>query len=213
MVFLNTAARALSGKSFIDLAGLPASIWIRARAALPKGKSPLMLAGILGLAIFAPATAFAQNTVTAQMIVSLDIVDGCLVNGSQNPTTSMNFGTVQNAQAQTQAILAQTTLTIECNVSTTKGAILIGGGQNPSGGVRRMANAEVVGPVVPTIDYFLFADQARTDPYDIDLKNGDFTVTAGTPTEVKVYGLVPASAINNVPSGPYTDLLNVEVSF
>lgn len=222
MMLFNTVLNAVSGSNRVasapsgffrhDGERLASCVAARVRASL-QSKRRLLLAGFLGLCALAPSGAYAQNNITAQMIVSMDIIDGCTINGSQNPVTSLNFGTVQNAQAQTQPILASTDLTIACNVSSTVAAILIDGGQNFDGTVRRMSNAAVAGPIGEFITYRLYEDAARTIEFDPNTKTAAFTLTAGAPTIRTVYGAVLASDVNGKSSSPYTDVTNVEVSF
>lgn len=208
-----SAVSSRNAPAFAGLAGsvrspLVSRVADRARASRPS-KRGLLIAGFVALWTFAPSEAYAQNSVSAQMTVSMNIVDGCSINGSQNATTSLDFGTILNAEAQTQPIIASTDLTIACNISSIDGAILIDGGQSSFGGVRRMITL----PTRQFVEYRLYADAAGTEELAIDQKSSTFNLDAGTPTVRTIYGRVLPDAMTGKPFGRYVDSINIQVIF
>lgn len=185
----------------------------------------LLVSAATAAGLLASTSAFAQAVPTVKLNVTLDVQDGCNLNGNGGSipggeVSLLNFGVVQNAPAidspvdgSTLAADGGTVITVNCNVDVPQVQLSVSEGDNDSGGVRRLANTSVAGEFVP---YRLYAREGRT-PADELLVNQSVTIlgptTAGTPITVVVYGRIAQSDINRAVAGPHTDTTGAQITF
>lgn len=166
----------------------------------------------LGLALVA-GSAGAQ--VSGNMNVTLNLVEGCVVNGSTDPLDNVNFGTMAFGSAPTlfnndlyaQATLSGVPTQLVCSPGATLN-ITVGGGLNENGGTRRMISGGGT-----FVEY-----QLRTAPagggalYAVGVAQ-DLTSLTGTgaPFDLPIYGVVAPQT--GLAAGAYSDTVGITLSF
>lgn len=183
-----------------------------------------ILAG--GLALFFTAfTAFAVTT-TGTINATLTLTNGCLING--NPATSnanfgsLDFGTHPATFDSMNATLTGATgngIRIRCTDGATYSVQVTGSNPAPAtiyGALSTSPRYLVLGTDASQgIAYTLYNDAAFTTP----ISNNANLTPAGTPDPVNgdifpVYGQVTQGGNNtSVPSGSYSDVINVQVVY
>lgn len=153
-------------------------------------------------ALLASSDAFAASA-TSSFNVTTTVIDVCAVS-----TANLGFGTY-NPIAGT-VLDGATTITVTCTLGTPYN-VQLDPGTHGGGSVSTRAMQRTSGGT-ETIDYSLFRDAGRTQNWG-QTDNTD-TVTAtgtGVSQDHTVYGRIPAS--ENVPTGDYSDTVNVTVSY
>lgn len=176
-------------------------------------------------AMFSAAPAFAQQTTSTSVLVALEVQDGCVINGSSTTSQStalLSFGSIQNAGGQGFDLTGSTTaglgtpITVSCNVNSTSAAFSLDGGQNASGGTRRLRNpSATTGSTAEFIPYQVYQDVARTAEYLISTPrtvNGG-VIAAGTPFNVDLFGFIARANVLPAVAGDYSDNLIGTLSF
>jgi spore coat protein U-like protein len=162
------------------------------------------------------AGASAQANVTGSLSVQLQLENGCIVTGSEDPFSSMNFGTMDFGTAPTnfasnlyaQAMIGGSVVELECSAGASL-HILVGDGDNPSAGVRRMASG------VNYVEYRLFT-LPNGGGVEYALGGGPLDLSAVVPGanvafELPIYGVVAPQA--GLVAGNYSDLVSITLTF
>ncbi len=165
---------------------------------------------ILG-AMMACGAASAQ--VAGTMDVTLELVDGCIVTGSPDSLSNVDFGTVDFGVAPTlfasnleaQAVLGGTPTQLMCSLGAALN-IAVGGGLHETGGARRMASGSNY------VEYQLrTAPGGGGDPYALDTPHDLSHLASGTPFDLPIYGVV--SPQSGLTPGNYADTVTITLTF
>ncbi|HGJ5865716.1 spore coat U domain-containing protein [Arsenophonus nasoniae] len=159
---------------------------------------------ILLLAIFSALPSYAITSQSFQ--VSATITPGCLVSGGTLFGT-LNFGThPSNANGNFNASLTpNTSLTLACTPGTVL-SMSINGGNNYT----TIRNVKQSG-FSTLLSYLLYADSAHTIPIGLN-QNVSVSYSNSNNIIIPIYGVLQMNGANN-PSGTYTDLLTVTLSW
>lgn len=158
----------------------------------------------------------AQANVSGTMGVQLQLENGCIVSGSSDPLSSVNFGTMDFGTAPTnfsqslsaQAMVAGNLVELECSAGASLN-ILVGDGQYAAGGVRRMASGGNY------VEYRLYTQpNAGGSEFviggsPIDLSS--LVPVSGDAFELPIYGIVAPQA--GLVAGTYTDVVSITLTF
>jgi spore coat protein U-like protein len=170
----------------------------------------------LGAAVALTVAAAAQASVTGTMGVQLQLENGCIVSGSSDPLSSVDFGTLDFGAVPTiftenlhaQATISGTNVQLECSPGATLN-ILVGSGQNASGGVRRMASGGNF------VQYRLYT-QPNGAGVEYAVGGGAIDLSAivpgnGDTFDLPIYGVVAPQV--GLAAGTYTDVVSVTLTF
>jgi spore coat protein U-like protein len=150
------------------------------------------------------------------MGVQLQLENGCIVSGSNDPLSSVNFGTmdfgsaptnfVQNLEAQ--ALISGSAVQLECSAGASL-YIQVGSGQNASGGVRRMASGGNF------VEYRLFTEP-NGGGLEYTVGGGAIDLSAavpggGAPFDLPIYGVVAPQV--GLVAGNYSDTVSITLTF
>lgn len=176
---------------------------------VPRGR--LIRSSLLLGAMLACGVASAQ--VSGTMDVTLQLVEGCIVNGSSDPLNATDFGTMDFGVAPTlfsndlhaQAMLGGSPTRLTCTNGATLN-IRVGAGQNASGGARHMASG------ANFVEYELRTEpngggQAYTIDADVDLSH----LATGVAFDLPIYGVVHPQP--GVTAGSYQDTVSITLTF
>ncbi len=176
-----------------------------------------LLSCIIGAAFtlaLTPGT-YAAGTLSGKIGVKLTIGAGCTVNNSTSEEGSNNWGTVDfGTHSSLSNIIdadmvgsgSEGAISIECSEGV-KGRLVLDGGQNAQGNLRRMA-----GPDSTLIPYRLYSNAGRTTPINPEEA---FELQSST-QEFPVYGrLVPGDQGTNISpaAGEYNDIVVATLSW
>jgi spore coat protein U-like protein len=158
----------------------------------------------------------AQASVSGTMGVQLQLENGCIVSGSTDPLSSVDFGTMDFGAAptiftedlQAQSYISGTAVQLECSAGAALN-ILVGSGQNASGGVRRMASSGNY------VQYRLYTQpngggveySATPTPLDVSA----LVPVGGGTFDLPIYGVVAPQA--GLVAGNYSDLVTITLTF
>lgn len=170
------------------------------------------MAACLAAVLAAPA----QANLTGSMNVSLTLENGCIVSGSSSPLNAVDFGTMNFGTAptlfavnlQAQSLISGSPVQLQCS-SGANLSILVGNGQNLSGGVRRLASAGNY------VQYRLFtqANGAGTE-YVAGANALDLSASVpggGGTFSLPIRGLIAPQA--NLVAGSYSDVVSITLTF
>ncbi|WP_439589208.1 Csu type fimbrial protein [Hydrogenophaga sp.] len=135
---------------------------------------------------------------TANLTVKVTITATCNIH-SVSPT-DVDFGSIQSTAIDTDAAGA---LSVNCTPGTDY-TIGLDGGENFSGGERRMAKG------TDYVAYELYRDAGRSQVWGNDLAGSLAGTGSGSAQTIPVYGRI-ASA--NSPAGDYTDVVIATVTY
>lgn len=154
------------------------------------------LAGWSGLAA-------AAGTATSSFNVTATVIDVCAVS-----TANLGFGTYSPIAGS--ALDGTTTITVTCTLGTPYNVRLDSG--THSGGSVSTRKLQRTSGGSETMNYSLFRNAGRTQNWG-ETDNTDTLSSTGTGLSQghTVYGRIPAS--ENVPTGSYSDTVNVTVSY
>lgn len=164
---------------------------------------------------FIASPLFAAGQLQGQLNVQITIGTGCTVTngtagGSSNTFGALSFGNYADLNnlidGRSFGSSGGSSFGLQCSLGTAY-SIALNGGQNATGGQRRMVNSGAY------VTYNLYQDSGRTQPWGDGGATG--TVLSGTGTgnseEVVVYGRVPAQT---TPSpGTYSDTVQVTITW
>lgn len=158
----------------------------------------------------------AGANVSGTMSVLLNLENGCIVSGSNDPLGAVDFGTMNFGTAPTlfaidleaQAMISGSPLQLQCSVGAALN-ILVGDGQNASGGVRRLASG------ANYVQYRLFT-QAGAGGTEYTVGAGALNLSATVPGSggtfnLPIYGLIAPQA--GLVPGSYSDVVSVTLTF
>jgi spore coat protein U-like protein len=131
------------------------------------------------------------------MGVSATVVDSCTVTA-----TTLTFSTYSAASTQS---IGQATITVTCTIATAVASIFLSYGLQPVGTVAQLKSTGAA-----LIPYALYQDVAFATPWTPSAGPVGYNAIA-TPTAFTVYGRAPGGA--NVPTGTYTDTVEITVSY
>jgi len=154
---------------------------------------------LLPLAV-APQATQAAGTSTGAMSVTATVLDSCSVIAAP-----LAFG----SYASTAAVLATSTLTINCSNSTSYTVGLdLGQGTGAT-----VASRKMVGPqTTDLLNYQLFSDSARSVAWGPTVGTNTVAgVGTGVSQSLTVYGRIPAGQL--LRAGAYTDTVSVLVTY
>jgi spore coat protein U-like protein len=170
----------------------------------------------MGAAVALIAGSAAQASVSGSMGVQLQLENGCIVSGSTDPLSAVDFGTMDFGAAPTiftenlhaQAMISGSTVQLECSAGAALN-ILVGSGQNASGGVRRMAAGGNF------VQYRLFT-QPNGGGVEYSVGGGALNLSATVPGaggtfDLPVHGVVAPQA--GLAAGNYSDLVSITLTF
>ncbi|MBL8269282.1 spore coat U domain-containing protein [Steroidobacter sp.] len=158
----------------------------------------------------------AQASVSGTMGVQLQLENGCIVSGSTDPLSAVDFGTMNFGAVPTifteslhaQAMTGGSAVQLECSAGAALN-VLVGNGQNASGGVRRMA---VGGNFV---QYRLFTQpNGGGVEYAVGSSALNLSATvpgAGGTFDLPIYGVIAPQA--GLTAGSYNDLVSITLTF
>lgn len=143
------------------------------------------------------------GTATSSFNVTATVIDVCAVS-----TADLGFGTYSPIAGS--ALDGTTTITVTCTLGTPYNVRLDGGGH--SGGSVSTRKMQRTSGGSETMNYSLFRNVGRTQNWG-ETDNTDTLSATGTGVSQghTVYGRIPAS--ENVPTGSYSDTVNVTVSY
>jgi spore coat protein U-like protein len=147
--------------------------------------------------------AVAAGTATSSFNVTATVIDVCAVS-----TANLGFGTYSPISGS--ALDGTTTITVTCTLGTPYNVRLDAGGH--SGGSVSARKLQRTSGGSETMNYSLFRNAGRTQNWG-ETDNTDTVSATGTglSQDHTVYGRIPAS--ENVPTGSYSDTVNVTVSY
>ncbi|WCM92950.1 spore coat U domain-containing protein [Acidovorax sp. NCPPB 2350] len=186
--------RALAGACVLALAGL---------ATLPLEAATL--AGVLG----------------ARMMLT----SGCVINGGPGTVSGANFGTldfgtrpatfVGTASATASGSEGGAGVTqIVCSPEITAFSMTIDGGTNPGQGATIGTGSRAMSNGSAFLPYDVYRDPGHTVPYTAAAAvTGIAVPSAGNPFALPIYGLVNKTNAVALPSGIYTDQLQITLTF
>ena len=171
-------------------------------------------------------TGLAQSSLSplsGTMNASLTLQKSCLVSGS-NITAGVDFGTLDfgsRSSVFTGQIATQisggaggsgsTQLICSPDVSgitiTIDGGAHAGQGTSVGTGTRAVANGSAYVP------YEIYSDAAHTQVYTAGIASPIAVPVAGSAFNLPIYGLVNKTSADSLPTGLYTDTLNVTVAW
>jgi hypothetical protein len=189
-------------------------------------------AAAMPCALFA-TDAFAQQSATVDIFVTLSVLDGCVINGSTSPSNSLlSFGTIQNPGALALDVTAQgQPINVLCNVDSTSATFQIDAGNNDSGGVHRLTKDRLVplgGGTPPPprfVNYHVYARPGDpSSEYLIGTPipiggNGVLggpppgVIRAGVPFDITLFGTILNTDIRDAVAGTYNDILRGVLTF
>jgi spore coat protein U-like protein len=157
----------------------------------------------------------ARANVSGTMGVQLQLENGCIVSGSDDPLSAVDFGTMDFGSAPTnfannlyaQAMVSGSVVQLECSVGASL-YILVGSGQYADSGVRRMASGGNY------VQYRLFTEpngggvEYAVGGPAIDLSA--LSVGGGT-FDLPIYGVVAPQG--GLAAGNYSDLVSITLTF
>jgi spore coat protein U-like protein len=172
------------------------------------------LCAAMATALVAGSSAHAN--VSGTMGVQLQLENGCIVSDSDDELSAVDFGTMdfgaaptnftQNLQAE--AMIGGSTVQLECSAGAALN-ILVGNGQNASGGVRRMASGGNF------VEYRLFT-QPNGGGSEYAVGGGALDLSALVPGlggtfDLPIYGVVAPQA--GLVAGNYSDVVSITLTF
>lgn len=174
----------------------------------------LPCATLLAAALIAGGSANAS--ISGTMGVQLQLENGCIVSGSTDPLTSVDFGTMDFGVAPTlfsnslhaQSMVSGNAVELECSTGATLN-ISVGAGQHADGGVRRIASG---GNFVP---YRLYT-QPNGGGLEYTIGGGALDLSAMVPGgggtfNLPIHGVVVPQA--GLVAGSYSDVVSVTLTF
>ncbi|MBX3161089.1 MAG: spore coat protein U domain-containing protein [Deltaproteobacteria bacterium] len=160
--------------------------------------------GVAVVACFAGMPSADAGSASSNMNVSATVVSSCSI--SAGALAFPNYDTVTGAQVDGTATLS---------VSCSKGAITsitLGQGSNAAAGSTDLLPARRMKNGTDFLSYALFSDPTRLVTWGNTLLTGlAYISTTSAPTNISVYGRV--NALQDVPSGTYTDVVVATISF
>lgn len=159
-------------------------------------KLKLLIAGMMIMGCTGQAQALEATTTFA---VTATVISTCIV-----AATPLAFGNYDASGADTDAT---NTVTVTCTSGTSYDVGLdAGGGSGATVATRKMTSG------ANTLDYTLYSDAGRTTVWGDTVGTDTVNATAGVlPTAHTVYGRIPSGQY--VPTGLYTDTINVTVTY
>lgn len=169
---------------------------------------------VFGLALASPIIALAQvPAASAPMQIQAEVVEGCQIgtanSGSAGTVASLNFGSASGLATgrRTASTGASQVATIRCTPGTNL-TMQFGGGQNSSGGQRRLQ----LGSSGNRIPYRLCRDAACNNQIGI---NGQFSRAIGSnesqDVRLNIYGDLQLTGSHA--AGNYTDIVTITFSW
>lgn len=180
----------------------------------------------LGLAMTAQ-NASAAGSMSGQLNSQLVLQAGCIISGAPGAGTSgVNFGTldfgtqpstftgVLTASASGGAGGAGATQ-ITCSTDITTLSISVSGGNNPGQGAAVGTGARAMKFGASSyLPYEVYSDAGLTTPYPTSATSiGVVLPGTGAPFALPIFGRVNKTSVNAMPSGTYTDVLQVTLSW
>lgn len=172
------------------------------------------LSGAAAVALMVGAAA--QASVSGTMAVQLQLENGCIVSGSTDPLSAVDFGTMDFGAVPTiftqdlhaQAMISGSAVQLECSAGAALN-ILVGSGQNAAGGVRRMAAGG------DFVQYRLFT-QPNGGGVEYTVGGGALDLSAVVPGaggtfDLPIHGVVAPQA--GLVAGNYQDLVSITLTF
>jgi spore coat protein U-like protein len=147
------------------------------------------------VAVTGPA-ALAQNPAPAELTVTAQIVENCVLNGG-----SLNFGTYSSSAVDDTP--GEGTFTYQCTGGT-EITLSLGPGTGGGDGVRQMASGE------ERLTYELFQDPSHSTVWGEDGDALTVPSTSSSSTPVPVYGLIDAGQESG--AGTYSDTVQITLN-
>lgn len=145
----------------------------------------------------------AAGTATSSFNVTTTVIDVCAV-----ATANLGFGTYSPIAGS--ALDGTTTITVTCTLGTPYNVRLDPGAH--SGGTVSTRRMQRTSGGTETINYSLYRNAGRTQNWgETDNSDAVSATGSGLSQDHTVYGRIPAS--ENVPTGDYSDTVNVTVSY
>lgn len=152
------------------------------------------------LALLASGGVLAQQTETANINVSAEVLAGC----GAVTATDVDFG----AQPQTETdSTGQSTITVNCATGTTY-TVEIDYGMTPQGTIRTVTGSGVGA----AMDYYVYQDAGATVPWGDVANNEEFNST-GTGAADPLTAYFVLDRTSGAAPDTYTDLLTVTLTF
>lgn len=136
------------------------------------------------------------DTATGNLTVTASVAGTCTVDG----VAPLSFGAYDNTQKSASAAITYT-----CTTPLTTANFTLNGGNNESGGNRRMASGGNY------LVYTLYTDSNYANPWTINGVTVPATVDGTQKSDVTIYGRIEANAGNT--AGSYTDTVTVTLTF
>lgn len=157
-------------------------------------KSVALLTGFL--AATAPVMA-AQST--ANLAVTATVADTCAITA----TTALAFATIDGGSVTDETVNG--VLTVVCTSAKTGVTVDMAGGNNASGGQRRMSDGGTA-----FLPYNIHSDSGHASEVAIDGEIYNGNVSAAVPLLISVYGQIPSGSYT---AGVYTDTILVTLTY
>lgn len=158
----------------------------------------------------------AQANVSGTMGVQLQLENGCILSGSTDPLSAVDFGTMDFGSAptaftqnlQAQALIGGNAVQLECSAGASL-HISVGNGQNATGGVRRMSSG------ANFVEYRLYTEP-NGGGLEYAVGGGALDLSALVPGAggtftFPVYGVVAPQG--GLAPGSYSDLVSITLTF
>ncbi|APW44747.1 hypothetical protein RS694_07730 [Rhodoferax saidenbachensis] len=172
-------------------------------------------------------SASAAGTMTGQLNAQMVLQAGCIISGAPGAGSSgVNFGTldfgshpstftgVLTAAANGGAGGAGATQ-ITCSTDITALNVSVSGGNNVGQGAAVGTGARAMKLGTSTyLPYDVYSDSALTTPYPTAASSvGVVLPGTGAPFPLPIFGRINKTSVNAMPSGTYTDVLQVTLSW
>lgn len=158
----------------------------------------------------------ALANVSGTMDVTLELQNGCIVSGSNDPLSAVNFGTMDFGVAPTifssnleaQSMISGSAVQLQCSAGADLN-IEVGDGQNATGSVRRMSSGGNY------VEYRLYS-QASAGGTEYAVGGSAIDVSSLVPVGggtflLPIYGVVAPQA--SLVAGSYADQVSITLTF
>ena len=187
-------------------------------------KIQMMVIGVLALLATSPA--FSQTTTNVPIGVALSLSPACNINDPTVVPVPINFPTVSNPSGQVANLDVDTGLIFfDCNQSSVTATVRIDGGNNPSGGIRRLVNLAAAGTSGQYVAYHLYDSAGRTSGSELLIgsprpllafsgptPNAPAAVVGGTDQNFTIYARIIANDVRLAAAGIFTDSLTLTLT-
>lgn len=163
------------------------------------------------------------NPISGTVNSTLVLTSGCAIDtGSGSTSNGGVFGTLDFGSQPgtfTGSLTAQTTgagasiTQVTCTPDISALNVTVNGGQHANQGAAIGAGTRAVANGSSFVPYEVYADAAHTEAYQIGTAVPVPIASAGTSFNLPIYGVANKTSATSLPSGTYTDVLNVTVGW